>query len=160
MKIESRTRTARLPEKRRSRTPSLRRAAVPVVVFAEPLAGRLLRLGFADGCEGEVDVAALIGSFRGVFAPLRRQSYFRRVRVDPGLGTVCWPNGADISPEFLWDRVRFEKLGIHPPRSYVNGFPHSKPPTPRQLRAWREEDRAMSTGTPRRAARRKRRARK
>ena len=105
MKIESRTRTARLPEKRRSRTTSLRRGAVPVVVFAEPLAGRLLRLGFADGYEGEVDVAALIGSFRGVFAPLSRQSYFRRVRVDSDLGTVCWPNGADIAPETLRDAL-------------------------------------------------------
>jgi hypothetical protein len=90
---------------RRARTTSVRRPAIPAVVFVEPLAGHLLRLGFDDGCEGEVDVAAVIGSFRGVFAPLNRQSYFRRVRVDSGLGTVCWPNGADIAPETLRDAL-------------------------------------------------------
>lgn len=105
MKIQSKTRTARLPESRRSRTPRASRGAIPVVVFVEPLEGHLLRLGFDDGFEGEVDVAAVIGSFRGVFAPLSRPSYFRRVRVDSGLGTVRWPNGADIAPETLRDAL-------------------------------------------------------
>src|SRR6267142_5520607 len=78
-----------------------RRAKVPVVVFARLLEGNRLRLGFEDGFEGDVDVAAVVGAFRGVFGPLRLPSYFRRVRVDSDLGTICWPNGADIAPETL-----------------------------------------------------------
>lgn len=79
----------------------VRRASIPAVVFAEVLEDHLLRLRFDDGREGKVDVAAVIGQFRGVFAPLRRPGYFRRVRVDSKLGTIGWPNGADIAPETL-----------------------------------------------------------
>jgi hypothetical protein len=38
-----------------------------------------------------------------VFEPLKNVEYFRRFRVDPDLDTVVWPNGADFSPDFLFD---------------------------------------------------------
>ena len=60
-------------------------------------------LKFQDGTQGEVD---LENSLRGpVFEPLKDVEYFKRVRVDPELGTIVWPNGADIAPETLYDRV-------------------------------------------------------
>lgn len=61
-------------------------------------------LRFEDGTEGEVDIAR---SFRGpVFEPLRNVEYFKQVRVDAELGTIVWPNGADIAPETLHERVQ------------------------------------------------------
>lgn len=33
--------------------------------------------------------------------PLKDLDYFRRVRVDPELGTVVWPNGFDLDPDVL-----------------------------------------------------------
>ncbi len=54
--------------------------------------------------EGEVDLEPLL-SFQGVFAPLRDPAYFARVRVNPGLGTICWPNGADWDPLVLYSLV-------------------------------------------------------
>lgn len=36
-----------------------------------------------------------------VFEPLRDPALFARATVDEELGTVVWPNGADVSPEFL-----------------------------------------------------------
>lgn len=47
-----------------------------------------------------VDIAALT-PFDGVFEPLRDLAYFATVRVDPELGTICWPNGADLCPDVL-----------------------------------------------------------
>ena len=38
-----------------------------------------------------------------VFEPLRDIEYFRSFRVNPELDTVVWPNGADFSPDFLYE---------------------------------------------------------
>jgi hypothetical protein len=36
-----------------------------------------------------------------VFEPLRDPVYFARVELDAELGTISWPNGADVAPETL-----------------------------------------------------------
>ena len=74
------------------------------IVAATALGDYRLRLRFEDGVEGVVDLAPHL-SFRGVFAPLRDPAYFAQVRVDPELGTVAWPNGADLDPDVLYGRI-------------------------------------------------------
>jgi Protein of unknown function (DUF2442) len=74
------------------------------IVFATPLEGHRLRIRYEDGVEGVVDLATLV-SFRGVFAPLKDRVYFSKVKVDPELGTVSWPNGADLDPDLLYNRL-------------------------------------------------------
>ena len=74
------------------------------IVAATALDGYRLHLRFEDGAEGVVDLAAHL-SFRGVFEPLRDPAYFAQVRVDPELGTVVWPNGADLDPDVLYGRM-------------------------------------------------------
>lgn len=70
---------------------------VAVVTF-----GRL-RLTFADGLIGEVDV---IGRMRGpVFQRARTPQGFSEVHVDHETGTICWPGGADLAPDALHERV-------------------------------------------------------
>jgi hypothetical protein len=56
-------------------------------------------VGFADGERRQVDVEGLLDG--EVFRPLRDPEVFAQVMVDPVLGTVVWPNGADLAPEFL-----------------------------------------------------------
>jgi len=66
----------------------------------EPLEGFVLRLGFDDGTTREVDLEDEL--WGPVFEPLRQdRQLFRRVRVDQELGTVVWPNGADLDPDVL-----------------------------------------------------------
>ena len=61
-------------------------------------------LRFSDGLAGEVD---LQGELEGpVFEPLRQLAVFQCVRLHPELHTIVWPNGADLAPEFLHERVR------------------------------------------------------
>ena len=65
-----------------------------------------LRLTFADGLTGEVDLASKFDAEVGpVFEPLRDQTFFAQVRVDTELGTIVWPNGADLAPDVLHDQV-------------------------------------------------------
>lgn len=70
------------------------------ITSAEPLDGFVLKLSFEDGTERTVD---LEGELWGpVFAPLRANvELFRQVRVDDDLGTIVWPNGADMDPDVL-----------------------------------------------------------
>ncbi len=71
------------------------------VTEVNPLDGYRLHLCFEDGVEGVVDVAEIV-QFTGVFAPLEERAYFAQVRVDSEIGTICWPNGADIDPDVLY----------------------------------------------------------
>ncbi|NUR78294.1 MAG: DUF2442 domain-containing protein [Thermoleophilia bacterium] len=66
----------------------------------EPLAGFALRLSFDDGTVREIDLEADL--WGPVFEPLRDDpQLFRQVRVDEELGTIVWPNGADLDPDVL-----------------------------------------------------------
>ena len=61
-------------------------------------------LRFNDGLAGEVDLRDELDG--PVFEPLRELDVFRSVRLHPELHTIFWPNGADLAPEFLHERVR------------------------------------------------------
>jgi len=64
----------------------------------------VLRLTFTDGLTGELDV---LDRMRGpVFEQARTPDGFARVRVDPEIGTIVWPGGADLAPDTLYERIR------------------------------------------------------
>jgi hypothetical protein len=74
------------------------------VVAVRHLHDFVLWLAFDDGAEGEID---LEGELDGtVFTPLRDVAVFSKVAVNPDLGTIAWPNGADFAPEFLRERIQ------------------------------------------------------
>jgi Protein of unknown function (DUF2442) len=69
------------------------------VTSAQVLGHYRLRVGFSDGSSRDVD---LTGELYGpVFEPLADPDFFAQVRVDDQLGTVVWPNGADLDPLVL-----------------------------------------------------------
>ena len=84
------------------------------IVHVEAREPYRLHLRFADGMAGDVDLERLI-RFVGVFAPLRAHDVFAAVKVDPGLGTIVWPNGADLDPAVLYAAVRGEDQGSSTP---------------------------------------------
>lgn len=70
------------------------------------LGGHRLRLTFADGLIGDVDLTErFAGRVGPMFEPLRDVSYFVQVSVDEELGTIVWPNGADLAPDVLHDQA-------------------------------------------------------
>lgn len=79
------------------------------IVEVRHLDAHRLFLRFSDGRSGELDLAPLL-DFTGVFAPLRDPAYFAQVRLDSELGTIVWPNGADLDPDVLHHRLTGEAL--------------------------------------------------
>lgn len=69
------------------------------VTAVEVVGDHRLRLSFEDGMVAVIDFTAR--EWRGVFEPLRDPRYFARVALDEQLGTIVWPNGADMAPETL-----------------------------------------------------------
>jgi hypothetical protein len=72
------------------------------VTQARVLEGYRIELTFSDGAHGVVDLAQRVVGRGGVFRPLENSEFFRTVRVDGELGTIVWPNGADICPDLLY----------------------------------------------------------
>ena len=69
------------------------------VTSAQVLTWHRLLLQFNDGTHGEANVAA---DLKGpIFEELLDPEKFSAAYLDPELHTVCWPNGADLAPEFL-----------------------------------------------------------
>ncbi|MBX3059291.1 MAG: DUF2442 domain-containing protein [Anaerolineae bacterium] len=79
------------------------------IVRVTPLANYELQLLFEDGTNGIVNVAEIV-EFTGVFAPLKDKTYFDQVQVNPDIGTICWPNEADIDPDVLYSLITGEPL--------------------------------------------------
>jgi Protein of unknown function (DUF2442) len=79
------------------------------IITVKPCGEYRLHLQFEDGVEGEINVAELI-EFCGVFAPLRDPTYFAQVRVNPELGTITWPNEADLDSDVLYSILIGEPL--------------------------------------------------
>jgi hypothetical protein len=76
----------------------------PDITEATVIRYGVLRLRFADGLSGEVEV---LDRMRGpVFDRARTPEGFAEVTVDPETGTVVWPGGADPAPDTLYERVR------------------------------------------------------
>jgi hypothetical protein len=74
------------------------------ITRVEVIGSYRLGLSLTDGTVGDVDFAGR--HWRGVFEPLRDPAYFARVAVDPELGTIAWPDGADMAPEPLYEEAR------------------------------------------------------
>ena len=54
-----------------------------------------------------------------VFEPLKDLVYFKQLQVNHDIDTVVWPNGADFSPDFLYEIGRPADLGSEAPSESV-----------------------------------------
>ncbi len=76
---------------------------LPKVIDARYAGRHRVWLRFADGLSGEIDLASEL--WGAMFVPLADEAYFSQLRVDPELDTIVWPNGADLSPQWLHDQL-------------------------------------------------------
>jgi hypothetical protein len=84
---------------------------VATIVDAKVSGPCSLRLRFADGLVGEVDLRTAAEGGGALLTPLLDPGFFAQVRLNPEAGTVVWPNGADLDPDVLHHAV-FARLDI------------------------------------------------
>jgi hypothetical protein len=60
-----------------------------------------LLLTFEDDSLRQVDLGLHLDG--EVFEPLKDMSNFKSVSINPDLDTIVWDNGADMSPDFLYE---------------------------------------------------------
>ena len=73
-----------------------------IVKRVQPYGGFELEIESTDGLRGRMDVSQRL--FGPVFEPLLDAKLFEQVYVDP-FGAICWPNGADIAPDAIYDSL-------------------------------------------------------
>jgi Protein of unknown function (DUF2442) len=87
--------------------PAIRHTVPWRLTSASPLPDARLRVAFVDGTVGEVHLKHFLSSpaIDGtIFDVLRDPTIFAQARVV--LGTVQWPNGADLAPDAMYDAIR------------------------------------------------------
>jgi hypothetical protein len=77
---------------------------IPRVLEVKAVGDYQLWVRFSDGKCGIVDLSAEL--WGPVFEPLHDKDLFARASVHPELQTVTWPNGADLSPEYLYEAAQ------------------------------------------------------
>ena len=77
---------------------------IPRVIEVNALDDYRLWIRFHDGTSGTVDLSSEL--WGAMFEPLRDKDLFARASVHPELHTVTWPNGADLSPEYLYQAAQ------------------------------------------------------
>ena len=65
------------------------------------LSGYKLELTFEDASVRFVDLEPHLDG--EIFAPLKNVEYFKTVQVSQDIDTITWENGADLSPDFLYE---------------------------------------------------------
>ena len=60
-----------------------------------------LRVTFDDATAQLIDFSPVLAG--ELYGPLRDESLFNQVRIDPEVHTLTWPNGADFDPATLHD---------------------------------------------------------
>lgn len=74
------------------------------------LTDRRLEVSFEDGLVAELNLDDIVERYDGVFARLVDPDFFRQVSVNAELGTIVWPNGADVCPDVLYSHASGKKI--------------------------------------------------
>lgn len=73
------------------------------IISVKALPGYRLDIEFEDGTCGVLDYSQEL--WGPLFEPLKDPQRFAEVGLDE-FGVVCWPNGADLAPDAMYDQIQ------------------------------------------------------
>ena len=88
---------------------------LPRIADVRHVQGYWLELTFTDGTRARLDFRDRIVGRGGVFTQLEELEFFKRVRVDPEVGTLVWPNEVDFCPDVLYSEATGIPLPVAEP---------------------------------------------
>gem|GEM_PF-284129 len=77
------------------------RCNIHYVIDASYLGDYKIRVRFEDEKEREIDLSKHLDG--PIFEPLKDLNFFKQFTVNHDIDTITWPNGADFSPDFLYE---------------------------------------------------------
>jgi hypothetical protein len=81
------------------------------IVEAEYIKGFKILITFNNGVKKVVDLEQHL--WGEMFEPLKDKNLFKQFKVDNDIHTIVWPNGADFSPESLYEiGVSYDKVNV------------------------------------------------
>jgi hypothetical protein len=76
---------------------------IPKLIKIQYKKDYVYHLKYDDKIEGDIDFESFL--WGDVFEQLKNQSLFKKAFIDDTTGTINWPNGSDIAPETLYQKV-------------------------------------------------------
>ncbi|SRR5579883_241094 len=89
--------------RRRTAAASGSQAPMIDVISVKPMGDYRLRVAFSDGSSGVHDFSSTTARNGEMVLPLKDPAFFARVFVE--LGALTWPNGFDLDPIALHERM-------------------------------------------------------
>jgi hypothetical protein len=91
----------------------------------------ILQIVFNDGKIKTVDLEDIVKKGGYYFEPLQDINRFKNVTMDDMNYSICWPNGADLSPDTLYEigkeiEKKVKRIPSARRRSHITSSSHSK----------------------------------
>ncbi len=91
----------------------------------------ILQIIFNEGETKVVNFSELVDKGGYYFSPLKDIKLFKKVSLDEFNYTICWPNGADLSPDILYEMGVEMKKSTKKPSTRRTKLSHSIGSKPR-----------------------------
>lgn len=75
------------------------------VTNAACLKDYFVHLEFEDGTKGVIDLSKIVREW-DAFSPLKDKKLFCKMKIDERFHTIEWPNGTDLSPKVLYEKIK------------------------------------------------------